>query len=153
MAHPQVLVCRTFSKVHGLAGMRIGYVIGKPETLKKLAGWRLGNGLNMLGIRAAIAALGDTAHVERGQVANRAGREALRRFFEGRGFKVAPSHTNFVLADIRRDAAAFQKACRAQGIGVGRPFPPLNTWTRISVGTEDENRQAIEVFGKILGSA
>ncbi|RPJ60422.1 MAG: aminotransferase class I/II-fold pyridoxal phosphate-dependent enzyme, partial [Acidobacteria bacterium] len=152
MEHPQVLICRTFSKVHGLAGMRIGYVVGRPETLKRLSGWRLGNALNMLGQRAAIAALDDREHVERGRAANRAGRDLLRTFFEGRGFKVAPSHTNFVLADIRRDAGAFQKACRAQGVAVGRPFPPLNSWTRVSVGTEDENRRAVEVFGKVLSA-
>ena len=152
LEHPQVLVCRTFSKVHGLAGMRIGYVVGRPETLKRLAGWRLGNALNMLGQRAAIAALGDRDHVERGRAANRAGRDLLRRFFEGRGFKVAPSHTNFVLADIRRDAAEFQKACRARGIAVGRPFPPLNSWTRVSVGTEDENRRAMDAFTRVLSA-
>jgi histidinol-phosphate aminotransferase len=153
LAHPQVLVCRTFSKIHGLAGMRIGYVVGRPETLKRLSGWRLGNALNMLGQRAAIAALGDREHVERGRLANRAGRELLRGYFEGKGFKVAPSHTNFVLADIRRDAGAFQKACRAQGVAVGRPFPPLDSWTRVSVGTDEENRRAIEVFGKVLLSS
>jgi len=152
LAHAQVLVCRTFSKIHGLAGMRIGYVVGRPETLKRLSGWRLGNALNMLGQRAAIAALDDREHVDRGRLANRNGRELLRGFFEGKGFKVAPSHTNFVLADIRRDAGAFQKACRAQGVAVGRPFPPLNSWTRVSVGTEDENRRAIEVFGMVLSA-
>ena len=150
LEHPQVLVCRTFSKVHGLAGMRIGYVIGKPETLERLAGWRLGNGLNMLGIRAAIAALGDREHVERSRAANRAGRERLRRFFQGRGFRVADSHTNFVLADVRRDAAAFQKACRDLGVAVGRPFPPLDTWTRVSVGTPEENERALAVFARVL---
>jgi len=153
MAHAQVLVCRTFSKVHGLAGMRIGYVVARPETLKRLAGWRLGNSLNMLGQRAAIAALDDLEHVERGRAANRAGRDLLRGYFEGKGFKMAPSHTNFVLANIRRDAGAFQKACRALGVAVGRPFPPLDTWTRVSVGTEDENRKAIEVFGRVLASS
>ncbi|HSK09239.1 MAG TPA: histidinol-phosphate transaminase [Vicinamibacterales bacterium] len=152
LEHPQVLVCRTFSKVHGLAGMRVGYVMGKPETLKRLAGWRLGNGLNMLGIRAAIAALEDRDHIERSRAANRAGRELLRRFFHDRGFKVADSHANFVLADIRRDAAAFQKACRAEGVAVGRPFPPLNSWTRVSVGTPDENRQALDVFSRVLAN-
>jgi histidinol-phosphate aminotransferase len=152
LEHPQVIVSRTFSKVYGMAGLRVGYAIGRPETLEKLAGWRLGNALNMLGIRAAIAAIGDRAHVERGQAANRAMRDLLRHTFETMGYKVAETQANFVFVNIRRDAAEFAKACRQQGIAVGRPFPPLNTWTRISMGTEDEIRQAIPVFRKVLGA-
>jgi histidinol-phosphate aminotransferase len=66
------------------------------------------------------------------------------------GFKVSQSHANFVFADIRRDAAEFAKQCRQYGVSVGRPFPPLNTWTRVSMGTDDEVRQAIDVFRKVL---
>ena len=105
----------------------------------------------MLGIRAAIAALDDQAWVAKGQAANRAGRDYLRRTFEGWGFKVADSHANFVFADIRRSAEEFAKQCRALGVSVGRPFPPLTTWTRVSMGTEDELRHATDVFRKVLG--
>ena len=151
LEYPEVVVSRTFSKVYGLAGLRIGYAVGRPETLQRMAGWRVGNGLNMLGIRAAIAALDDTAWVSKGRAANRAGREYLRRTFEGWGFTVAESHANFVFADIRRSAEDFQKQCRALGVSVGRPFPPLASWTRVSMGTEDELRQAADVFRKVLG--
>jgi histidinol-phosphate aminotransferase len=152
LEHPQVFVTRTFSKVYGLAGLRIGYAIGQPETLQKMAGWRLGNGLNMLGIRAAIAALDDRAHVERGRAANRAGRDTVRRAFEGMGYRVAESHANFVLVNIRRDAEQFAKECLAQAVAVGRPFPPLTDWSRITIGTEHEMRRAIGVFRKVLRS-
>ena len=57
------------------------------------------------------------------------------------GFKSAPSEANFVMVDIRRGAKEFQDACRAQGVLVGRPFPPLLSQTRISIGTEDEIRK------------
>ena len=151
LEYPEVIVSRTFSKVYGLAGLRIGYAVGRQETLQKMAGWRLGNGMNMLGIRAAIAALDDQSWVTKGRAANRAGRDYLRRTFEGWGFKVAESHGNFVFADIRRSAEDFAKQCRALGVSVGRPFPPLTTWTRVSMGTEDELRQATDVFRKVLG--
>jgi histidinol-phosphate aminotransferase len=151
LEYPEVIVSRTFSKVYGLAGLRIGYAVGRPETLQRMAGWRLGNGMNMLGIRAAIAALDDQSWVTKGRAANRAGRDYLRRTFEGWGFKVAESHANFVFADIRRSAEDFQKQCRALGVSVGRPFPPLTTWTRVSMGTDDELRQATDVFRKVLG--
>ena len=151
LEYPEVVVSRTFSKVYGLAGLRIGYAVGRPETLQRMAGWRLGNGMNMLGIRAAIAALDDSSWVTKGRAANRAGRDYLRRTFEGWGFKVAESHANFVFADIRRSAEDFAKQCRALGVSVGRPFPPLTTWTRVSMGTDDELHQATDVFKKVLG--
>jgi histidinol-phosphate aminotransferase len=147
---PQVIVSRTFSKVYGMAGLRVGYAIGRAETLEKMAGWKLGNGLNMLSIRGAIAALEDRSWVDRGRATNRTLRDRLRRTFEDMGFKVCESHANFVFANIKRDAAEFAKQCRALGVQVGRPFPPLNSWTRVSVGTDDEVRQAIDVFRKVL---
>ncbi len=79
-------------------------------------------------------------------------RVRLRRGFEDMGFRVSESHTNFVFADIRRDAGEFAKQCRQQGVTVGRPFPPLNTWIRVTTGTDDEVRQAIDVFRKVLTS-
>jgi histidinol-phosphate aminotransferase len=150
LEHPQVFVTRTFSKVYGLAGLRVGYAIGQSDTLQKMAGWRLGNGLNLLGIRAAVAAVQDRAHVERGRAANRAVRDTVRRAFEGMGYRVAESHANFVLVDIRRDAQQFAKDCLAQGIAVGRPFPPLTTWSRITIGTDQEMRRAIEIVRKVV---
>ncbi len=150
---PQVFVSRTFSKVYGLAGLRAGYAVGRRETLQRLVGWRLGNGLNILGLRAATAALGDTEHVETGRTANRQGRERLRRTFVDLGYRVADSQANFLMVDIRRDAEEFGKQCRARGIAVGRPFPPLTTWSRITIGTDDEMRQAVDVFRKVLAAS
>lgn len=153
LAYPQVVVVRTCSKVHGMAGLRIGYALGQPATLERMAAWRMVNGQNILGIHAAAAAFGDHAHIERARAANREAREYTRRLFVDLGFTVADSHTNFVLADLRRDAADFAKACRADGVLVGRPFPPLTTWTRVSIGTMAEMERAASVFKRILRSA
>lgn len=149
-AYPQVIVSRTCSKVHGMAGLRVGFAIGRPETLERMSGWRLGNGLNILGIHAAAASLGDRANIERARVANRQARDFTRKLFVDLGYRALASHTNFVLVDIRRDAADFAKACRAAGVLVGRPFPPLTTWTRISLGTMDEMERAAATFRTIL---
>ncbi|MEW5981988.1 MAG: aminotransferase class I/II-fold pyridoxal phosphate-dependent enzyme [Acidobacteriota bacterium] len=148
--YPQVIVSRTCSKVHGMAGLRVGFAIGRPETLRKMSGWRLGNGLNILGIHAAAAALGDAANIARARAANREARDFARQLFGDLGYRVLESHTNFVLVDIRRDAAEFAKACRAGGVSVGRPFPPLTTWSRISLGTMAEMERAAATFRKIL---
>lgn len=149
-AYPQVIVSRTCSKVHGMAGLRVGFAVGRPETLAKMSGWRLGSGVNIIGMHAAAASLADVANVERGRSLNRAAREFTRRFFADLGYHVPASHTNFVLVDLRADAAAFGKACRTEGVLVGRPFPPLTTWSRISVGTMDEMERACAVFKKVL---
>jgi len=151
MENPRVIVCRTFSKIYGMAGLRIGYAIGQAEPMKALRRHRLGNSVNVLGAAAAIASLPLTAHIEREKQRNHDVREFTRTAFASWGYQAGPSEANFVMVDIRRDAAEFQKACRASGVLVGRVFPPLTTHARISIGTETEMRQSIEVFRKVLG--
>ncbi len=151
LENPHVIVCRTFSKIYGMAGLRIGYAIGQAEPMKALRRHRLGNSVNVLGAAAALASLPLTAHVERERQRNRDARELTRKAFAAWGYRSRPSEANFIMVDIRRDAGGFQKACRASGIMVGRVFPPLTTHTRISIGTEAEMRQAIDVFRKVLG--
>jgi histidinol-phosphate aminotransferase len=149
--NPRVIVCRTFSKIYGMAGLRIGYAIGQAEPMKALRRHRLANGVNVLGAAAAIASLPLTAHVEREKQRNREARELTRKAFASWGYPAGASEANFIMIDIRRDAAEFQKACRASDVLVGRVFPPLTTHTRISIGTDAEMRKAIEVFRRVLG--
>lgn len=149
--HPRVFVSRTFSKIYGIAGMRAGYAFGQPATLARMEKLRLPNGVGALTQVAAIAALGDPAQLRREQELNRAARTFTTRWFRDAGFTVLDSQTNFVLVDIRRDAAAFRTAAREAGVGVGRPFPPLTTHTRISIGTMDEMRRALPILKRVLG--
>ncbi len=151
MDNPRVIVCRTFSKIYGMAGLRIGYAIGQAEPMKALRRHRLGNSVNVLGAAAALASLPLTAHVEREKQRNHDTREFTRKAFASWGYQVGPSEANFVMVNVRRDAAEFQKACRASGILVGRVFPPLTTHARISIGTDAEMQQAVGVFRKVLG--
>lgn len=150
MEQPRVIVSRTFSKVFGMAGLRLGYAIARPETVKALARYRLPNGMNVPVTAAAIATVNRADHIESERAKNREAKDFTHRFFEGAGYRVGVSETNFLMIDIRRDTREFQNACRARGILVGRPFPPLNSWTRISIGTMDEMRQATDVFKKVL---
>jgi histidinol-phosphate aminotransferase len=149
--HPRVFVSRTFSKIYGLAGMRVGYAFGQPATLARMDRLRLNNGIGSLAQVAAIAALDDPAQMRTEQEGNRAARAFTTKWFTDAGYRVVPSQTNFVLVDIRRDSSAFRDACRAQGVGVGRPFPPLTNHSRISIGTMAEMQQAVGVFRRVLG--
>lgn len=150
VSDPRVIVSRTFSKVHGLAGMRVGYAIAHEKTIAALEPLRLASGVNVLAARAAVTALGLRAHVDRERAANEAARAFTVRALTGLGLTCEATHTNFVMADIHRDVATFQAECRSRGVAVGRPFPPLTTHLRLSIGTMEEMRRAVQVVGEAL---
>jgi histidinol-phosphate aminotransferase len=151
--NPRVIVSRTFSKVHGMAGMRAGYAIAHPETIRRLEPYRTPSGVNVFAAAAAIASLERPEHVVRQRALNAEARTFAVHAMEALGYTVVPSHANFFLTDIRRDPAAFQQAMQARGVAVGRVFPPLTTYSRISIGTLDEMRQAMPIVADVLGRA
>ena len=153
MENPRVIVARTFSKIYGLAGLRIGYALARPETIKAMALFKIVNSTNMLAVAGAMAAIDDQAHIDRERRLNHEAKVFTHRFFENAGYSVVPSDANFLMVDIRRDSAKFQEDCRARGVLVGRPFPPLTTYARVSIGTADEMRQATEIFKRVLVTA
>jgi histidinol-phosphate aminotransferase len=153
LENPRVVVARTFSKIYGMAGLRLGYAIGHTETIKSLQRQKLSNSVNVLAAAAGLATLGDEAHIARERNANRSARDFTQRFFESLGYKVTPPQTNFLMVDVRRDAKEFQDACRKRDVLVGRPFPPLKTQARVSIGTMEEMQRAVEVFRQVLSTA
>lgn len=149
---PRIIVARTFSKVFGLAGMRVGYGIAHADTVKKLDPWRLQNSVTALSSAAAMAScdLGD--HIRMHQKLNGEARALTLKTLNDAGFRTLPSYTNFVIADIRRDAKQFQDACTKAGVSIGRPFPPLDTHARISIGTMDEMQRALPILTRLLSA-
>jgi histidinol-phosphate aminotransferase len=150
LADTNVIVSRTFSKVFGMAGLRAGFAIAHRETARRMQGWRLGSGVNVLAAAAATVAFGDREHIALEQRRNREAKAFTRAFFEKAGYEVGVSDTNFLMIDLRRDMRPVREACRKEGIAVGRPFPPLTTWLRISVGTMEEMQKATEVLRRAL---
>lgn len=150
LADPRIIVARTFSKVFGLAGMRVGYGIAHADTIKRLEPWRLQNSVSALSSAAAMASCELAGHIKEQQRLNNEARAFALKTLNDAGFKALPTYTNFVMADIRRDAKAFQDACAKEGVAIGRPFPPLNTHARISIGTMDEMRRALPVITRLL---
>ena len=148
---PDVFMTRTFSKAFGMAGMRMGYGIGQPETLQTLRqAWGLGS-INELQSVAGIAAIEDTAHMDWERQENQRIREWTLSQFEAMGFGAPASQTNFIFVKIDRPASEFRDACRTNGILVGRDFPPMEqTHARISLGTMEDMQRAMEVFKKVL---
>jgi histidinol-phosphate aminotransferase len=153
--NPRVLVARTFSKAYGMAGLRIGYAVGHPETIKKMAEWDAGSGtssLNVLAMRAAIAAIQrDPSFVATERQRNKDVRDFTMKWFADRGMKPTDSQANFMFVNIGRPAKEFREACKAKGVLVARDFPPFEkTHCRISYGTMDEMKKAVTVFGDVL---
>lgn len=150
--NPRVVVLRTFSKVYGMAGLRIGYAVGRTETLAKMKQWVLGSNVSQLTLVAASAAMADRAHIAAEVRRNREVRAFTKKYFGDRGFKMSSGDANFVMVDIKQDAGAFKKAALAKGIAVGRAFPPLTTHARVTFGTMDEMKKATAAFDELLAT-
>lgn len=148
--NPQVIVSRTFSKVFGLAGARIGYAIGTPAALEPLRRFKLGAAVNVIAAAGATAGLADLAHITAEQARNRQVRQFTRDALAKMGYTAAPSQTNFIMVNVRRSVQDVIDGCRKEGVLIGRPFPPLTTWARVSIGTEEEMRRAVDVLRRVL---
>jgi histidinol-phosphate aminotransferase len=149
---PGVFVSRTFSKAYGMAGMRMGYAIGQPETMRKVGqAWGLGS-INELQAVAGIAALGDQEHMKWEKMENKRVRDWTQGQFRAMGFETPESDTNFIFVNIRRPAVEFRDGCRALGVSVGRDFPPMEkSYARISLGRMEDMEKAMPVFKQVLG--
>lgn len=148
---PGVFISRSFSKAHGMAGLRIGYAVGQAATVRAIAQQSGLGSMNALSAAAAIASLSDPAHIEREVAENARVRDFTLQAFRKMGYDVSEPHTNHIFLDLGRPASQFREACRALGVEVGRDFPPMEkTHSRVSLGTMDEMRRAIEVFRTVL---
>lgn len=146
-------VLRTFSKVYGLAGLRVGYGIGPPELIDLVDRLRAPFNVNALAQAAAAAALEDRAHVARTVAGTAEGRAALAAGLTALGLPPVPSVANFLLVDVRRDGAAVAEALLRRGVIV-RPMGGygLPAFLRLSVGTPAENARALEALAAVLAA-
>jgi histidinol-phosphate aminotransferase len=150
---PNVFVARTFSKAYGMAGLRIGYAIGHAPTIRRLNEFRMPYGIGTPHIGAMLTALNTPQHIEAERKRNTEVRAFTVKAFADMGFTATDSQANFIFVDLKRPAAPFREACAAQGVLVGRDFPPYEkTHCRISIGTMAEMQRAVEVFKKVLGN-
>lgn len=150
--HPDrmIVTMRTFSKIFGLAGLRVGYAVARPDIVALLNKVRQPFNVTSLGQIAAVAGLEDHEHVRRTLEVNARGIEYLAGEFRRLGLGFVPSHANFILVDVGEGQKVFEKLMR-EGVIVrpmdGYKFP---RHVRISVGTADENRRLIEALAKVL---
>lgn len=137
-----VIVSRTFSKVYGLAGIRVGYQIARPDIAQRLRDNMVASA-NVLGIYAALAAMKDQEFYKLSLQRNIEAKQHIYKTLDDLNLEYVKSQTNFIFFKTDRDIQKFILQMRAEGVEVGRPFPPLTQWCRISTGT----MEAMEKFG------
>jgi histidinol-phosphate aminotransferase len=147
-----VSVFRTFDKIHGLAGMPIGYSIVPRALGNALRKEGIGDaeGLGRLNIAAASAALADTAHVRQVRSTITSERTKWVALLDSLNLRHTDSQANFVFFDARRPQQELATAMRNEGVDISRTFPPYTTWARITIGLPDENHVAQQLLQKII---
>lgn len=148
--HPNLIVLRTFSKAHGLAGLRIGYGIAQSELIAWVERVRESFNVNLAGLAAAEASLGDPQHLADGVRKNKVERARLADALRSRGLFVFPSQTNFLLVRFGEDAARIDDALRERGI-VLRPMGGygLPDCLRITVGTAEQSAKLLAALDAV----
>jgi histidinol-phosphate aminotransferase len=147
-----ILVFRTFDKIHGLAGLPIGYTLAPRSLAEALRKQGVGDAesLGRLNISAASAALADTAHV--GQIRDITASERTKwvSVLDHRGLAHTASQANFIFFRAGLPQTELAAALRLRGIEIGRTFPPYTDWARITIGLPDENRAAQQQLHEVL---
>lgn len=148
---PNLLLTRTFSKIFGLAGLRLGYAIGCPDLIAAFEKVRQPFNINSMAQAAALAALDDDAHIQRTKDNNRQGLRDLEAGFRALGLEVVPSAANFILVRVGEGGKVFNEM-QQRGVIV-RPMGgyQLPEWVRVSVGTAAENARCLSVLREVLG--
>jgi histidinol-phosphate aminotransferase len=136
-AGQRVVVLRTFSKIHGMAGIRCGYAIAPPEIAAQLANARM-SFPNLFAVRAARASLGDAEFLADCRRRILASRTRITAVLTGLKLRYAEPQGNFVFFDTGMPLARFTERMRSRNILVGRLFPPYDSWCRITIGTEPD---------------
>ena len=148
--HKNIIVARTASKIHGLAGMRVGFGFAHPELIETINRAKTG-AINVLGINAAKASYLDEEFQAFTIRKNRESLDIVEGMLDELGVEYIKSHANFTFIHTGRDVRELQAAFREENIMVGRPFPPMTDWLRVSMAKPHEMEYFAQVYRKLLG--
>ncbi len=147
---PNLVVARTFSKVYGLAGMRLGYAVGAKETIEAMAAYLISDSCNAAVLAAGLASLGDQDRVADCRMRILSTRSRVTAQLKAKGFRVLDSQANFFMVDTGGDVKLNIEEFKRRGILVGRRFPSMANWLRVTVGTDDEMSAFVSAFEEIF---
>lgn len=148
--HPNLIVTRTFSKVYGMAGMRLGYAIAQKETLEPMRRELLFDNGNAAVLSAAVASLADPDIVPTNKRRLNDTRNWVTSELTKSGYRVIPSQANFFMVDTGNDVQPVIEAFHQRKIIVGRKFPSMGNWLRVSVGKPEEMQKFLAAFRQIV---
>jgi histidinol-phosphate aminotransferase len=149
-AGKDLILTRTFSKIYGMAGLRAGAAVARPDLLAKLRPY----GVNIMpatGMVGAAASLRSKNLVPERKRINREIREEVFRFLSKRGLRYTPSVSNKFLLEVGRPGVEFARAMAAENVFIGRVWPAMPTWVRISIGTPEEMKKFQTALVKVIG--
>jgi histidinol-phosphate aminotransferase len=143
---PRLIVARTFSKIYGLAGMRIGYAVAAPDVSRRFSADRLQFGVTIVSVRAAAAALDDSEYVRLGVKRNTDDRQEFMNQVNARMLRALDSHTNFVMMNPMRPPDEAIEHLKKNNILIGPRIPAMDKYIRVSLGTPGEMQEFWRVW-------
>ena len=150
LQNKSVIVTRTFSKIYGMAGLRLGYSVAREDLTAKMASYKVWLNANTLTIAAGLACYEDQQFIAKNKKQNKETRDYVEAELRKLGYETIPSHANFFMIDLKHEIQPVQAALRARNVYVGRPFSPLTNYLRVTVGTRSEMERFVEAFKQVV---
>ncbi len=141
-----VLVVKTFSKIYGMAGLRLGYGIAHPDTAARLSDFASRNNINQLALAAGNASFRDKALLEKSRKTNSQARMIVETTLDELGLERLPTQTNFLMHRVSGDQATYRNRMAEAGFLVGRDFPPMLDWSRLSFALPEDMERFCETL-------
>ncbi|WP_425448459.1 histidinol-phosphate transaminase [Dethiothermospora halolimnae] len=145
--YPNIIIMRTFSKVYGLASLRVGYTMASEEIISNINKIRGPFNVNTLAQVAAIASLEDDDFLRKSYELNKEGKEYLYKEFDSMGLKYAPSETNHIFVNVNKNGQEVFVELQKKGMIIR---PMQDTWIRVSIGTMDQNKKFIKLLKEVI---
>jgi len=150
--HPNLIVARTFSKIYGMAGLRCGYCIAQPETIKRMHPFQMWDSVNIMALAAASASLDDVDQVNNGRKLTSEAKSFTTSELDKMGYKLIPSQANFIMFDCKRPVVPIIKAMKERNVQVGRLFPALPNHMRLTIGKHSEMESFVSAFKQVMAA-
>ena len=148
--YPNLIVARTFSKIYGMAGLRCGYCVTQRENIGRMRTHQIFDSVNIMAVCAALASLKDNDHVAQGRKLNSDVKKSVCADLDTLGYRYIPSQANFMMIDLRRDVRPVIGALRTRGVEVGRLFPALPNFMRVTIGTSEQMKAFVSAFKEVM---
>src|SRR5213596_3862910 len=148
--HPNLLVARTFSKIYGMAGLRCGYCIAQKEIIERMRPHQSWDSVNLMALAAAIASLNDSDQVVNGRHLNGEAKAFVIGQLDKMGCEQIPSQANFIMFDCKRPVVPLIQAMKQRTVEVGRLFPALPNYMRVTIGKKSEMESFLNAFKQVM---